>query len=629
MRERLGEIDVSTWASMPTLPGLHAGMTLRGFGGTRPMHEDGGTTSTLPQIALATADGAGARDGEIRLLSTLGTGGMGVVHLAEQHSLSREVAVKVAHLGSESDAQQALLHEARIMGALEHPNVVPIHALGLDEAGRAVLVMKRVQGTTLRALLDDAQHSAWASLLETHGDRTGTFVEVLLQVCDALELAHASGIIHRDIKPDNIMVGSYGAVYLLDWGIAARLPARPGEPNLVGTPQYMAPEMVDGRPELLSELTDVYLLGATLHELLTGAPRHSGRGVLEVLLAAVASEPVAYPPEVPSDLAALCNLATRREPRERLDGVVSFRKRLREHLRHKGSVALARSAEASLSQVEAGLVALLSADAASRLAEARFAFALAKQQWSDNPLVERGARRVLLLDLERELGQKSPAAARALLQQIPDPPPDLEARVADLERLVSDNERRAEGVIALQREMDPSSGAWGFTWIALTILVGGTISWIVYGGTEAVVPTRDVLLGDAFVTSAVVVLVLVFRKHVITNTITGRIAFAVVAQLCAATFAVAVLYRAGVGADVAYAISNVVLSGTFAVIAIMARPWLGLCAAITGVGAAAALTAPSHGELIAGVTNVVLIGTVIALFRSGMLKPRKRDVVAG
>src|SRR5262249_53205231 len=153
--------------------------------------------------------------------------------------------------------------------------------------------------------------------------------------------AHSRGVIHRDIKPENIMVGGFGEVYLLDWGIAATVGDGHSH-TLVGTPAYLAPEMVLGEP--LTAQTDVYLLGATLHEILTGRTRHAGSTVMEVLHLAAQSTPFQYDASIPDELARLCNRATARAPKDRPASAAELREALVDYLRHATARALGEAA---------------------------------------------------------------------------------------------------------------------------------------------------------------------------------------------------------------------------------------------------------------------------------------------
>ena len=161
-----------------------------------------------------------------------------------------------------------------------------------------------------------------------------------MQLCNAVAYAHSRGVVHRDIKPGNVLLGEYGEVYLADWGIARRIGEAQGP--LAGSPAYMAPEMLGGRAD---ERTDVYLLGATLHHVLTGQPRHRGP-MAEALRSVTASAPFDYAPTVPTDLAAVCNRACAPDPAERYPDASELRAAVRAHLRLRATRGLLETAEA-------------------------------------------------------------------------------------------------------------------------------------------------------------------------------------------------------------------------------------------------------------------------------------------
>ena len=175
-----------------------------------------------------------------RIGNLLGRGGEGEVHEARQLAFGRTVAVKTLLAGRDDPHQIRRFHaEAAITALLEHPNIVPVHDLRADAAGRPQLVMKRITGRNWRALIE-----AGATAIDDH-------VAILLKVCDALEFAHGVGILHRDLKPENVMVGAHGEVLVMDWGCSAHCgPDRP-HPHIPlvaelhgssGTPSYMSPE---------------------------------------------------------------------------------------------------------------------------------------------------------------------------------------------------------------------------------------------------------------------------------------------------------------------------------------------------------------------------------------------------
>jgi serine/threonine protein kinase len=201
------------------------------------------------------------------LISVLGRGGMGVVYLARDTALDREVALKIvdgpAHDGvSATGALRALENEARIIARLEHPGIVPVHDFGELPDGRLFYAMKRVRGERL-----DRSMAAGRDLVERLG--------VFLRVCEAVAFAHAHGVVHRDLKPENVMVGEFGEVLVLDWGVAAELRAgdsgvRSGD-AIVGTPDYMAPEQARG-DAVVDHRVDVFALGAMLAGISDAAP---------------------------------------------------------------------------------------------------------------------------------------------------------------------------------------------------------------------------------------------------------------------------------------------------------------------------------------------------------------------
>ena len=301
---------------------------------------------------------------DLRLGTLIGEGGMGLVRSAHQVALGRDVAVKSLRHGEQrGEATLALLREAWVTGDLEHPNIVPVHALGRAPDGAPMLVMKRIVGKPWSEFIANA-HLLPA---EAKPDPLRWHLGVLQSVCNAVAFAHSKRVLHRDLKPDNIMIGSFGEVYVLDWGLAVALPG--GDPRLptaqeirsiAGTPHFMAPEMVEVRSDRIDERTDVYLLGAILHILLTGQPRHRGRTPLEVLAAAWRSPSVAFSPAVPEELAAICNRATAAEPSERFANVQDLRDAVAAYLQHRHSLEISREAKVHLQRLRA----LLDASAA-------------------------------------------------------------------------------------------------------------------------------------------------------------------------------------------------------------------------------------------------------------------------
>jgi len=341
----------------PHSPSLDLGATLKP---RRRLEPSPGSTLT-PSGTLAPDSGtvvrartSSDRDGVSQpagydILGELGRGGMGVVYRARQRTLQREVAVK--RLQSDDPLfRRAFVTESMVTGELEHPNIVPVYALCEEPDGGLWLVMKRIGGRTLAELIAELPKPRDIRAIDR-------LIDVVLDVADALRFAHSRGVLHRDIKPVNIMVGSFGEVMLLDWGIAAAfgdrtprvLPHVRDMDAIAGTPLYMPPEMAEGRGADCGPWTDVYLLGATLYEVITGRPPRRGNTLVDVLTSTAGDgAPLEFPGEVPVELQAICRRALAPDIGSRYPDVESFQKDLREYLEHRQSRTLSARAEEGL-----------------------------------------------------------------------------------------------------------------------------------------------------------------------------------------------------------------------------------------------------------------------------------------
>ena len=218
------------------------------------------------------------------LVEPLGRGGMGAVYRVTDRALGRDVAMKVLSGVPDAAALARLDAEARVLAQLEHPGIVPVHDVGTLPDGRLFYVMKLVRGERLDARVDG-------------GDTVSERVRLLMRVADAVAFAHARGIVHRDLTPANIMIGAFGEVLVMDWGLAItgplRQPDQIDQPVVAGTPGFMAPEQTRGVADARS---DVYALGALLSWFLApdrGGPTRMPRPLKSIAAKARADDPAA------------------------------------------------------------------------------------------------------------------------------------------------------------------------------------------------------------------------------------------------------------------------------------------------------------------------------------------------
>jgi serine/threonine protein kinase len=267
------------------------------------------------------------------LIEKIGQGGMGTIYRARDCELDRPVALKVVSVPGADEAVVArALREARIVARLEHPGIVPVHDAGRLSDGRFFYAMKLVRGHRL-----DEAAARPAALTER--------LRLFQKICDAVAFAHAHGVLHRDLKPQNIMLGPFGEVLVMDWGVAKEVgdgsypPRRDprdigkdrspetAHGTVLGTPGYMPPEQARGEQELMDERTDVYALGAVLHFLLTGrAPVADAAGAPGPML------PRRHDRSIPRSLEAVCLKALAAERQDRYANVPDLAEDIRNFL---------------------------------------------------------------------------------------------------------------------------------------------------------------------------------------------------------------------------------------------------------------------------------------------------------
>ncbi len=314
---------------------------------------------------------------KIHAIEEIDRGGMSYVARGVDRTLKRDLALKVSPLPRKQMPRAQLarfLEEAQITAQLEHPNVVPVHELGLDPQGRAYFSMKLVHGQSLETVLEKL-HDGDPETVSEFGLRR--LLDVFLQVCQAIEYAHARGVIHRDLKPSNIMVGDFGEVLVMDWGVAklmnggdlaagkavaisaeeANLPevresVPPPNPRvsvtslragkealatqagtLIGTPAYMSPEQARG--EAVDERTDLYALGVMLYEILCGQLPFDEEDPTQLLLRMLREKPVppsSINPQTPLALEALALRLLEKDPDRRSLEISEIRAHIQDYI---------------------------------------------------------------------------------------------------------------------------------------------------------------------------------------------------------------------------------------------------------------------------------------------------------
>ena len=447
---------------------------------------------------LTSEHGGSGLDAQLDVGELIGRGGMGQVHLATQRSMDRKVAVKTVRPDRRDQAAKAgLVREAWITGSLEHPNIVPVHNVGVSASGDPLVILKRIEGVEWSDLLREEE-----SVAERFGvtDLLEWNLSILLQVANAVRFAHSRGVIHRDLKPQNVMIGGFGEVYVVDWGIAvstgqrrdARLPLPSASSLPAGTPGYMAPEMLAGGA--ITAHTDVYLLGAILFEVVEGRFPHQAASY-----AAVAESIKASPPPMngdwPTELREICRRAMACDPAARYGDVAAFQSAIREFLEHRTSSRLTTGALERLERLEQcarelGQPKERAADDLARLhslfSECRFGFREAQTSWPENPVAEAGLDRALRVMIELELDNDEPRSARNLATQLATSDPALLERI---DAALAYKKARLQKLDALDKQHDVQIG-----WRTRTLTLGiigliwsvGTLGLALLGGPDLV-----------------------------------------------------------------------------------------------------------------------------------------------
>ncbi|CAG0998373.1 hypothetical protein ANRL2_03790, partial [Anaerolineae bacterium] len=291
-----------------------------------------------------------------KVLREIARGGMGKVLEVIDTDLRRPVALKVlrSEMLENKDIVERFLEEAQITGQLEHPNIVPVHEIGVDARKNLYFTMKLVEGMDLATIFQ--------KLVEKDPETVRIYtlsklLDILIKVCEGIHFAHSKGVIHRDLKPPNIMVGRFGEVQIMDWGISRIIGSRAGQESrrvvmtdrredesgqtmvgtLVGTPTHMSPEQARGETVTLKPSSDIFALGVILYEMLSLKLPWAGRQVklvLDQVLNLEPKSPKEAAPEmnVPQELNALCMKCLVKDPERRIQSAKELMDNLRSYI---------------------------------------------------------------------------------------------------------------------------------------------------------------------------------------------------------------------------------------------------------------------------------------------------------
>ncbi len=429
-----------------------------------PQASGGPADETIESDNQDKAAGLGIRIPEgYHLKKLIALGGAGEIWEAEQLSLRREVAIKKIRkkrlkkaLGDPSflnTMYKQFEQEATMAAYLDHPNILPVHDLTLDEEGVPQLSMKRVRGRPWSDLLD---HDYRKLSLEDH---LAIHIPILLSTAQALAFAHSRGIVHRDIKPSQVMVGDFGEVLLMDWGLGmlyekeslprlaapaprSAFPTPETASSPAGTPVYMAPEQTQQSAVNVGPWTDVYLLGGTLYFVLTGKPPHPAKKKEETFK--LASQGVVAPMEeaaegktLPADLKRLVGESLHPNPEKRIQKASEFVARLEDFLsgssRRRESVAITETVKEDAETAHKNYRYYV--DTLGALSNAR-------ELWPGNPEIPSLYRQNLVEYTEAAMNNGDLVMARALTRQL-EPGETRDRLLEEVERK-EDKARRSE-----------------------------------------------------------------------------------------------------------------------------------------------------------------------------------------
>ncbi|MCK5706585.1 MAG: serine/threonine protein kinase [Candidatus Aureabacteria bacterium] len=315
--------------------------------------------STKKQPASATAPkkrdikySGSNEDADYRVLDLLEKGSLCNTYIAEQISLKRKVTIKMLRndIKQKDNVFYQFMSEARITGELSHPNIIPVHDAGTDPEGRPFYIMKNLQGILWNSLLHPETPEEKKEA-EKYG--ISEHLEILESVCNAIAFAHSKDVIHRDIKPLNVVIGEFGEVIVMNWGLTVSVGDDTKSSNSFeinsfgGTFNYMAPEMAKAETVNIGKKSDIYLLGAILYEILTGYSPHEADTAKESLTNAMQNK--IKPPSkdliINKELMVIALKAMETDTNRRFSSVIDLQKHLRSYMDHDESRALTEEAK--------------------------------------------------------------------------------------------------------------------------------------------------------------------------------------------------------------------------------------------------------------------------------------------
>lgn len=560
---------------------------------------------------------------------TLGQGGSAIVRLARQYSLGRFVALKSPIHGAASPAAvKRILQEGWATGAIDHPGVVAVHDIAVDEHGCPHIVMRRVDGRTWTELLADPD-----AVQELYGvrDVEEWHLRVLMSVASTVHHAHKMGILHRDLKPDNVMIGPGGEVVLLDWGIAVALdaervpylPAAAEQSRIAGTPRFMSPELAAADGGAQTVATDVYGLGGALYAILTGDGPHLGDDARTVIDSVAAFE-YRFDPDLPERLQAICARALSSDPADRPSSAEEFRRLIQTYLEERASDALTAAAAVEDGQ----MVAAISSEADPDVVLRHFAAARANYEQAirsgSEPAVT-ALREVRSRFARWQLQRGFPEAAHAVVGEMDDPPAELVAAI-DVER-AREIQKRAEAE-ALLADRNPASRIRTRAYVSLILGLFFTLAPLYAAAFH-----RDPSYLELHTTTGTLLLLTLalwwWARDSLERTSLNRLfirtaAIAPVAQMVLMLG----LWRAGVPSDRAVQFFPLTSAALTAVLAAAEAPWFFVASIGYGVAFVVSAGVPALRWPLHTLANALLAGVALGLWgpeavRSWLLERRK------